>query len=554
MAEGTILDRVGGFAAQPITRQFALLVGFAAAIALGVGVVQWASTPGYEPLFGPLSPSENATAIQTLEANGIPYKLAQGSGQISVPFDQVPQARMVLASEGFPRFGGIGFESLYEQQEMGLSSFMEQARYHRAVEAELSRTISAMDTVKGARVHLAVGKQSAFLRRGQEPSASVMVSLYPGRSLSDRQLSGIVHLVASSIPNLEADRVSVVDQAGKLLSDQGKDSDFGYTAEQFRIAQQIETTMNDRIMAILEPIIGAGSVRAQVTADVDFTRTERTTEQYNPQNVLRSEQTSEDVSNTNTRPAGGIPGALTNQEPAAAQLANQPGDQAAGANEQQVAEQKPARESRKVTRNYEVDKTIAHVRETPGNIRKLSVAVVVDYFTDADGNKVPFEQARIDEITTLVREAVGFDQARGDTVSVINSPFVAPAEIVEDIPEPGLLEQPWIWQAGKAALAALAVIMLILTVVRPMIAYSTNYQPPRPASNDDDETPRLAGPDKDDGDIDDDRLALAPPAQAALPGATGANYHQNVAVARNVANEQPQRAAYVVRNWMAADG
>ena len=235
-----------------------------------------------------MSPADNATAINVLQTSGIKYRMEPGTGLLEVPYDDVLQARMALASEGFPRNGGgIGFESLYEEQEMGLSSFMEQARYHRAVEAELGRTIAAMDSVSAARVHLAIAKQSAFMRRGNEPSASVMVNLLPGVRLNDRQLAGIIHLVASSIPNLDSDRVSVVDQAGKLLSSQGEDTDFGYTAEQFRLAQQFENSLNDRIMAILEPILGPGAVRAQVTADMDFTRIESTNEIYDPTTVLR---------------------------------------------------------------------------------------------------------------------------------------------------------------------------------------------------------------------------------------------------------------------------
>ena len=315
MADNPILNRVSGFAAQPVTRQMALLIGMAASVALGVGVIQWAMKPDFQPLYGAMSPADNATAVSLLQANGIPYTMAGGSGLLSVPSDQIPQARMALASEGFPRGGGVGFESLYQEQEMGLSSFMEQARYNRAVEAELARTISAMDSVKGARVHVAASKQSAFIRRGQEPSASVMVSLYPGRGLSERQLAGIVHLVASSIPELQASKVSVVDQAGKLLSSQdGEDNDFGYTSEQFRIAQQLEDSLNDRIESILEPILGVGAARAQVTADLDFTRVESTSEQYSPETIMRSEQTTEDLT-LKSIAAEGVPGQLTDQAP-----------------------------------------------------------------------------------------------------------------------------------------------------------------------------------------------------------------------------------------------
>ncbi|MDA7584232.1 flagellar basal-body MS-ring/collar protein FliF [Luminiphilus sp.] len=543
MADNPILNRVSGFAAQPVTRQMALLVGMAASVALGVGVIQWAMKPDFQPLYGAMSPADNATAVSLLQANGIPYTMAGGTGLLSVPSDQIPQARMALASEGFPRGGGVGFESLYQEQEMGLSSFMEQARYNRAVEAELARTISAMDSVKGARVHVAASKQSAFIRRGQEPSASVMVSLYPGRGLSERQLAGIVHLVASSIPELQASKVSVVDQAGKLLSNQdGDDNDFGYTSEQFRIAQQLEDSLNNRIESILEPILGIGAVRAQVTADLDFTRVESTSEQYSPETIMRSEQTTEDLT-LKSIAAEGVPGQLTDQPPGAANPADE---------ENVVAEApSPTRESRKATRNFEMDKTISHVREVPGKILRLSIAVVVDYTSDEDGNRTALEQDRLDEITALVREAVGFDDARGDTVSVINSPFVAP-EALEEIPEPGLLEQDWIWQVGRGALALIALLMLILTVIRPLVRYSTSYTPPPPPPSDG--LPQLAGPVAADGSMNEDTVALSGPAQAALPGTTSPAYHQSIAMARNVVNEQPARAAYVVKNWMATDG
>jgi flagellar M-ring protein FliF len=538
MADNPVLDRVSGFAAQPVTRQVSLLAGFAASIALAIGVVNWASTPSYEPVYGAMSPADNATAINLLQTSGIKYRMEPGTGLLEVPYDDVLQARMALASEGFPRNGGgIGFESLYEEQQMGLSSFMEQARYHRAVEAELARTISAMDSVSGARVHLAIAKQSAFMRRGNEPSASVMVSLLPGVRLSERQLSGIIHLVASSIPNLDSERVSVVDQAGKLLSSQGEDSDFGYTSEQFRLAQQFENSLNDRIMAILEPILGVGAVRAQVTADMDFTRIESTNEIYDPTTVLRSEQTTQDITNRGAG-AGQAPGALVAQPPQQGALAvNQ--DPAA------PVDNIPDRESTKETRNYEVNKTISHTRRVPGTIQKLSVAVVVDYVLNDNGERIALDQARIDQITALVREAIGFSAERGDTVQIINSPFIAP-DPIEPIPEPGLFEQAWVWELGRGLLAALAVLALIFTVLRPMIRYSTSYTPPVPQTD-----LRLENA-MAEATAGSQPAALSGPGD--VPPPPRRNYQQSVAMARNTAVEQPVRAAYVVKNWIATDG
>ena len=544
MADNPILDRVSGFAAQPVARQLSLLVGFAASIALAVGLVNWASSPSYQSVYGPMSPADNAEAIALLQSSGIQYRMEQGTGLLEVPYDDVFQARMVLASEGFPKDGsGIGFESLYLEQEMGLSSFMEEARYHRAVEAELVRTITALDSVTAARIHLAISRQTAFLRRGNEPSASVMLNLRGGVRLNDRQLSGIIHLVASSIPNLDASRVSVVDSAGKLLSSQGQDSDFGYTAEQFRLAEQFENSLNDRIVGILEPILGIGAVKAQVTADMDFTRTESTNEIFDPNVALRSEQTSEDISN-NTLVAG-PPGGLVPNPP---QPAQQPNAQDPNA-DPQVADNAPDRESRQETRNYEVNKTIQYVRSVPGAVDKLSVAVVVDYRIDENGESVALDAALLEQVNALVREAVGFDGARGDTVQVINSPFVMP-EPMEPLPEPGLLEQAWVWELGKGLLAALGVLALILTVLRPMVKYSTSYAPPALAAAS--ANPALAGPEGAQGATQGAALALPPtelPSAAPKP-----NYQQSLAMARNSASEEPVRAAYVVKNWIAADG
>ena len=540
MADNPVLNRVSGFAAQPMTRQISLLAGFAASIALAVGLVNWASTPSYEPVYGAMAPADTAKAIDVLQTSGITYRIEQGTGLLEVPYDDVLQARMALASEGFPRNGdGVGFESLYDEQQMGLSSFMEQARYHRAVEAELARTISAMDSVSGARVHLAIAKQSAFIRRGNESTASVMVSLLPGVRLSERQLAGIIHLVASSVPNLDSNDVSVVDQAGKLISNQGEDSDFGYTSEQFRLAQQFENSLSDRIVRILEPILGVGSVRAQVTADMDFTRIESTNEIYDPTTVLRSEQTTQDI--TNRGPGGGQPGALLPQPPQQGALAA-----AAAVNVEAPANNLPDRESTKETRNYEVNKTISHTRRVPGTIQKLSVAVVVDYVLDDNGDRVALDQGRVDQITLLVQEAIGFSVERGDTVQVINSPFIAP-DPMEPIPEPGFLEQAWVWELGRALLAIAAVLLLIFTVLRPMIRYSTSYTPPVPVP------PSRLESAMADASQDQDDLSLPGPVTASTEPPKP-NYQQSVAMARNTAVEQPARAAYVVKNWIAADG
>lgn len=549
-AGNTLVARFSGYSQQPLTRQLALLIGLAASIAMGIGLVQWAVEPTYKPLYGAMAPEDTNEVISALEAAGIEYALDSRTGMVTVPAGQLQRARLSLASSGYPRSDGVGFESLYREQEIGLSSFMEQARYHRALEAELSRTIGAMDSVRGARVHLAMAKPTAFLRQRDKPAASVMLNLYAGQRLSERQLAGVIHLVASSVPNLEAEQVSVVDQQGKLLSSQGTEEEFGFTREQFRYTRQIETDYTQRIVDILEPILGAGAVRAQVAADVDFTRIERTSEAYSPESRVRSEQVSEETSGQSLR--GGVPGTLSNQPPLEPEVvAVQPGAEGE-APEQQAAT--PTQSSRRSTINYEMDKTISHIRETPGTLQKLSIAVVLDYEeqTAEDGtvSRVPIAQAKVDEITALVREAVGFSAERGDTVSVMSASFIAPEEIEELVAETSLLEQDWVWQLGKGLLALVTLLSLVFVVLRPLMKFSAVpvVAPPQ----------GLAGPDQSpEGQaalgMPDDQVTLGSDGQQAmLPGTAG--YQQQLQMARSVAAGEPERAAYVVKNWVAADG
>ena len=420
---------------------------------------------------------------------------------------------------------------------------MEQARYHRALEAELARTMAALDSVRSARVHLAIAKESPFLRKGNAPAASVMLNIYPGRILSDRQLAGIVHLVSSSVPNLDASQVSVVDQAGKLLSDQGEDVAMGSSKEHYRLTQQLEQDYSDRIVMILEPILGAGSVRAQVSADMDFTRIERTSEVYAPDTVVRSEQVSEEIANTPVE--GGAPGELVNEAPVDPALQQQPeGDQ--------VAQQPPARTSTSSTRNYEMDKTISHIQETPGSVRRLSVAVLLDYAEnvgdDGQVTRAPLEQAQLDEIRTLVSEAIGFTADRGDTLSIMNAEFMRPPA-PEPLPEPGFFEQDWVWQAGKGLLALSVLLALVFVVLRPLMRFAAVPIPPAPQMM---QQNQLAGPEGQAGG----QMMLASGEPVGLPENMnqGANYLQSLSMARQAAGGEPARAASVMKNWVAADG
>ncbi|MBM70504.1 MAG: flagellar M-ring protein FliF [Haliea sp.] len=554
MAEnsGGLVARFNGYSRQPVSRQIALLVGLAASIALGIGLVQWMLVPNYKPLFGSMAAEDTTAAMSTLDANGIDYRLDDRTGMVTVAADEVHRARLLLATEGFPRSGDIGFDSIYQEQEIGVSSFMEQARYHRSLEQELARTISALDGVRGARVHLAMAKQSAFLRQRQEPAASVVLHLYGGRVLSERQLAGIVHLVSASVPNLKPETVSVVDQQGRLLSSQGNPDDFGYSKEQFQMAQQLEQRYSQRIVDILEPILGPGRVHAQVSADIDFTRIERTSEVYAPDTVLRSEQTSEEM--TTRLLEGGVPGTLANQPPEDPDVLAQPPEAAA------VPNTAPTRSTRRETRNYEMDKTISHIRETPGTLRKLSIALVLDHVetTAEDGSvaRAPLAPERVEEITRLAREAVGFSEERGDTVSVINASFVEPPAL-EAPPEPSILEQDWLWRLLKGLGVAAGLGALLLFVVRPLMQFSVAPVPAaigpgqRALGNDGYGEAGYAQGGAAGELMSDDQVTLAGNRRG-LPGNTG--YQQQLQMARSVAEGEPQRAAHVMKQWVAGDG
>jgi flagellar M-ring protein FliF len=341
-------NRFNNLSRLPATRQLGLLVGLAASIALGMNLVQWANTPDYVPLFGDLSPTATSEVLNSLDSGGIDYQFDTRSGMVSVAGDKLHQARLRLASEGLPGNNGNGFDVLYKEQEMGISSFIEKARYDRALEHELARTIASLDSVRAARVHLALPKQSAFVRKTSKPAASVLLSLYAGRELTDRQLSGVVFLVASSVPGLAAEHVSVVDNQGKLLSSQDSKDGFAYTKEQFRFTQQLEENYENRINEILTPILGVGAFRAQVAAEVDFTMIERTSESYAPESSIRSEQLVEELTDSNA--GRGIPGTLSNEPPLEATVSHDsPLAAAEGASSET---QQATRSSKQQTRNY----------------------------------------------------------------------------------------------------------------------------------------------------------------------------------------------------------
>ncbi len=540
-------ETVQGFQGLPALRQIGLMIGLAASVALGVAVVLWSQEPNYTVLYAGLSNKDAGEVVEALKKTGIAFEVDQNTGAVMVASNRVRDARMELARDGLPEGSAMGFEMLQKDQGFGTSQFIETARYQHALEGELSRTISTLRNVESARVHLAVPKRSVFLRDRASPTASVMLDLYSGRSLGEEQVAAIVHLVSSSVPHLEPEKVTIVDQRGNLLSNGSEGDGMAPSSGQFSYNRKMETIFTDRIRKLLEPIVGPGRVRATVNADLDFTVTERTRESYNPDlPALRSEQVSEDISSDSSGPSG-IPGALSNQPPEQATLQdpNAPeGDAAASSSS--------GNRSKRSVRNYELDKTISHTRLASGSIRRLSIAVVIDNKQELDENgelvSKPWSDDELDRFTKLIKESVGFDGQRGDSVNVINVSFVPPDE-PEALPEASLLEQPWIWDVAKQAVGALGLLIVVFGVLKPVMRSLAEKGAQGMQQN----AALAAGGGVDAAGQDQLSLSGGNPQQPQL-AAPQMGYEQHLETAKGVVNEDPKRVAQVVKNWVGEDG
>jgi flagellar M-ring protein FliF len=515
----------------PAVRQVSLLIGVAASVAAGFAVVLWSQTPDYAQLYGNLEGRDAAEVAEALRAADIPYTLNMDTGSVSVAAAKLHDARLELASQGLPQGASSGMEVMNGQSSFGVSQFMESARYQHALETELARTITHLGGVRDARVHLAVPKQSAFIRDQHKASASVLLQLNRGRELEPEQAAAIVHLVASSVQNLSASNVTLIDQNGRLLSSADERWNDMQTINQFKHAERLEVIYKRRIEELLTPLVGPGRVRAQVVAELDFTVTEETRESYDPAGgVVRSEQLSEERQSGNQAAAVGIPGALSNQPPGAGAevLANG-----------QTAPQEAVNTSRNSTRNYEVDRTISHIRPQSGTIEKLSVAVLVDN-TPSAGAEADVDEALsetdIEQFTRLVKEAVGFDAARGDTVVVVNAAFRDTPEI-EALDEPAFWEAPAVRDTMKPVLGVLLVLALAFGLVRPMLRGLL-------ANNSASSTEFIAS-----GGV----LMPAAMQPAGRPALEGPTFDEKVAAAKNITSHDPARVAQVVKKWVTRD-
>lgn len=558
---GQWFDRVRSL---QITRKLTMMAMIALAVGAGLAVFYWSQKPGYQSLYTGLDDKGNAEAADLLRTAQIPYKIDQNTGAISVPQDRLYDARLKLAGSGLTgKETGGGFELMEKDPGFGVSQFVENARYQHALETELSRTIGTLRPVREARVHLAIPKPSAFTRQRDVASASVVLELRGGQGLERNQVDAIVNLVASSIPDMTPERVTVVDQSGRMLSIADPNSDAAQHAAQFEQVRRQESSYNQRIRELLEPMTGAGRVNPEVSVDMDFSVVEEARELYNGEPAkLRSEQIN-DTSTSATGPQG-PPGATSNSPgqppaPAANATAGAPGTPAA-ANGQAAAPAAPTESSKSATRNYELDRTLQHTRQPAGRIKRVSVAVLLDNVPrpGAKGKIVeqPLTAAELTRIEGLVKQAVGFDAARGDTVSVMNAPFVREAVAGEEGPK--WWEDPRVQNGLRLLVGAVVVLALLFGVVRPTLRQLTGVTvvKDKQGKGGKDGTPQSADVRMvDDDDLmprleeDTAQLGQEKKVPIALPDA----YEERMRVAREAVKADSKRVAQVVKGWVASE-
>lgn len=529
-----------------------LALGIVLFVAIAVVGVIMGRQAEWRVLYANLAERDGGAVIAQLGTLNIPYKYTEGGGAILVPADRVHDVRLKLASMGLPKGSVNGFEMM-EANRFGMTQFQERLTFQRGLEGELTRSIQALSSVQSARVHLALPNQNGFFREQQKPSASVLVTLHSGRVLDRSQLAGIVHLVASSVPEMKSTDVSVLDDTGKLLSkppegpgSQGAGS--GNDSEQLQYVQQIEQTYSRRILEMLEPVVGKLNIKAQVTAELDFSQTESTTESHKPNlapdtSAIRSQQTVESTNGAGSGPVPGVPGATTNQPPAqsAAPIngAAQPlsgGGAAGGASK------------RESTINYEVDKTIRVTKGATGVIKRISAAVVINNQVTVDDKgktiSTPLTDVQLERLTALVRETVGFNKERGDSVNVVNTAFAVEKPDTVDTPvwrQPEVVDitQSLAWPVGTVVMAALVLFGLVRPAMKGLSPAVTTIATGAELEQggqldaieaDQPERPQLAGPSKEP----------QPPSNSEL----------QLEDARKLTRDNPAAVANIVKAWM----
>jgi len=532
----------GRVAALPMRSKLSAVLGLMALVGVVLAMLMWSSKGDFKVLYANLSDKDGGAVIAQLSQMNVPYRMSEGGAAILVPAAQVHDLRLKLATAGLPKGSVSGYE-LMDSARFGQTQFQERLTAQRGLEGELTRSITSMAAVQNARVHLALPSQNGFFREQQKPSASVMLTMHAGRTLDQSQVAGIVHLVSSSVPELDPKNVSVLDQSGALLtSGGGRTPAAGLDAQQLQYVSQIETGYGKRIFDMLEPIVGRDNLRATVAAEVDFSQTEATSEEFKPNQgadatvAIRSQQTTEQTGSTGAAPSG-VPGAASNQPPVPATApvtgAAQPlqAAQGGGAN---------SSGRRDATTNYEVDKTVRVTRNASGNIKRLNAAVVVNHrsVTDAKGKttQVPLTSDELEKLTALVRESIGFKQDRGDSVKVINTPFRVETVTRVDVPlwkQPELIDM--LRAAAVPAALALVAMLLFFGMVKPALKAALVALPAPSAA-------ATSGPGSTLTAVVDDEQSLP-----ALPAPRSS---EHLAGARALAMENPAAVASIVRDWV----
>lgn len=547
-------DFLEGLSSLNLLRQVGLMVTLAASVAIGFAVVMWIQGDDYRPLYGRMDNLDAANVVDVLEQNQIKFKVDQNSGAILVAAEDVHMARLKLAEFGLPSSPTQGFELMDKEQPLGTSQFVEGTRYQRSIEGELARTITSITSIRSARVHLAIPKKTVFVRDATNPTASVFVEVFAGRSVDPAQVKAIMNLVASSVPGMKMADVTVVDQHGNLLSTGEDSADLLLAEKQHKYSKDVESSVIKRINSILEPVVGSGKFRAEVSAEIDFTAVEQAAETFNPDlPAIRSEQTLNE-----TRRAGdvaaGIPGALTNQPPGTTTQVPEQIDPATG---QPAAAQQPTNNREQATRNYELDRTVSYTKHQQGSLKRLTVAVVVDdkMVMNADGTQtlVPWTENELERLSILVRDAVGFSAVRGDSVNVLNSAF---ANRVED-PTAGM-EIPW-WEQWiipniKYIASVLVILLIVFGLLRPMFK-SLSKQGGKLAEEE--EARQLAALEAAGGmagleNMSDETVTLTGGHALLLPGPEQ-GYEEQINAIKGLIADDPGRVAQVVKKWINRD-
>ncbi len=538
-----------GFARMDQAQKIKLGLGALALLAIALAFFFMGRQPEWRVLYANLGDKDGGAIVAQLSQMNVPYKHAEGGQAIMVPADKVHDTRLRLASQGLPKGSVTGFE-IMEANRFGMTQFQERLTFQRGLEGELTRSIQSLSSVQNARVHLALPNQNGFFREQQKPSASVLLSLHAGRTLDRAQVAGIVHLVASSVPEMNPKAVSIVDDAGNLLSSPPDGQAQGVDTQKLQYVQQLEQLYTRRIMDMLEPLVGRNNVKAQVSAEVDFSQVESTSEQHRPNQgpdapaAVRSQQTVEDGSAARGAPPSGVPGAVSNQPPATGTSPINGAAAPVGVASGQGTAQGGGSSRRESVVNYEVDKTVKVVRESTGQIKRLSAAVVINHRTTVDKagkeTTTPIPPQQLEQMTALVRETMGFSSDRGDSVNVVNAAFN-----VEKTTEADAL--PW-WQqsdnqellrslAWPLGMVALGLVVL-MGMVRPGLKLmksppqrleATQVQPLSAVLNEMPDRPGLP-----------------------MPGAVAevTPETQRLADAKRLALENPAAVANIVKGWV----